>query len=375
VQIRCIISTKQGNRQLTTDIFNAAALDRKRLAFTVLRRAGSDFGHTITQIMSRRGRKGMLTRRSVVAGLTGLCVTGTGAFADAPQPKTPVAFKVPRGACDTHVHVIGDPTPFPMSRSRDYTPPPATVDELRSMLEFLSVDRVVIVTPDIYGNDNSATLAAIKELGRDRARGVAWVAETTPPEALDFMRTAGIVGMRVNLNGGQHFDAAVATKRLQAKFRLAQRQKWHLQFSEPPFVVSALKAQFASSPVPIVFTYFGWAEGGVDEPGFGAVLSLIKSGSAYVKLSEPYRLSKKGPDYPDLVPVVRALLAANPDRVLWGSGWPYVSGAVAGRPVTAITPDLPIDAGHLLNLFATWVPDAETRRKILVDNPVRLYGF
>ena len=262
-----------------------------------------------------------------------------------------------------------------MSRSRDYTPPPATADELREMLGLLGVDRVVIVTPDIYGTDNSANSAAIRELGHDRARGVAWVAETNPPQALDFMKAAGIVGIRVSLYEGKGFDAAVAAKHLQAKFDLAQIQGWHLQFSEPPFVVSALKTQLASSPVPLVFTYFGWAEGGVDEPGFDAVLSLIRSGSAYVKLSEPYRLSKKGPDYPDLVPVVQALLAANPDRVLWGSGWPNVSGAVPGLSVTAITPDLPIDAGHLLNLFATWVPDAEVRRKILVDNPARLYGF
>lgn len=317
----------------------------------------------------------MLTRRSVVAALGGLHVASSRTFAAGPKVKTSVAFEVPRGACDTHVHVIGELTKFPMSRGRDYTPPPATADELREMLGLLGVDRVVIVTPDVYGTDNSATLAAIKELGQDRARGVAWVAETAPPQTLDLMRAAGIVGIRVSLSGSNGFDAAAAAKHLQARFDLAQRWGWHLQFSEPPFAVSALKAQLASSPVPLVLTYFGWAEGGVGEPGFDAVLSLIKSGSAYVKLSEPYRLSKKGPDYPELVPVVRALLAANPDRVLWGSGWPHVSGAIPGRSVTAITPDLPIDAGHLLNLLATWVPDAATRRKILVDNPARLYGF
>jgi predicted TIM-barrel fold metal-dependent hydrolase len=113
----------------------------------------------------------------------------------------------------------------------------------------------------------------------------------------------------------------------------------------------------------------------VEQPGFDSVLSLIKSGPAYVKLSEPYRLSKKGPNYSDLAPVVQALLAANPDRLLWGSGWPHLSGAVPGRPKTDITPDLPIDAGQLLNGFAAWVPDVETRRKILVENPARLYGF
>jgi predicted TIM-barrel fold metal-dependent hydrolase len=317
----------------------------------------------------------MLTRRSVVAGLSGLCVATAGGFAAAPKPKTRVAFEVPRGACDTHVHVIGKFEEFPMSQDRDYTPPPATVDELRELLQFLSFDRVVIVTPDIYGTDNSATLAAIKELGQNRARGVAWIAQTTPSEALDSMSAAGIAGIRVFLNASRGFDVPIAAKYLQAQFDLAQKRGWHLQFSVPPFVVAALEAQFASSPVPLVFTYFGWAQGGVEQPGFDALLSLIKSGLAYVKLSEPYRLSKKGPNYPDLVPVVQALLATNPDRLLWGSGWPYVSGAVPGRPITDVTPDLPIDAGHLLNLLAAWVPSAETRRKILVDNPARLYGF
>jgi predicted TIM-barrel fold metal-dependent hydrolase len=319
----------------------------------------------------------MLTRRSVIAGLSGLCVATirtSRAIATGQLPKTSVTFEVPRGACDSHVHVIGKPEEFPMSRDRDNTPPPATADELRDLLQFLNFDRVVIVTPDIYGTDNSATLAAIKELGQDRARGVAWIDETTSPELLDSMRAAGIAGIRVHI-GGKDFDAAVAANRLQAKFDLAKKRGWHLEFSEPPDVVAALAPQLASSPVPLVFTYFGWAAGGVDQPGFDSVLSLIKSGPAYVKLSEPYRLSKKGPNYSDLAPVVQALLAANPDRLLWGSGWPYLSGAVPGRPKTDITPDLPIDAGQLLNGFAAWVPDVETRRKILVENPARLYGF
>jgi predicted TIM-barrel fold metal-dependent hydrolase len=320
----------------------------------------------------------MLTRRSVVTGLSALCVVTTRtsrAFATGPTPKTSVAFEVPRGACDTHVHVIGKPEEFPMSRERDSTPPPATADELRDLLQFLNFDRVVIVTPDIYGTNNSATLAAIKELGQDRARGVAWVDEATSSEDLDSMTAAGITGIRVSIYGGKTFEAAAAAKGLQAKFDLAKKRGWHLEIAAPPDIIAALAAPLAASPVPLALATFGWAEGGVEQPGFDAVLSLIKSGPAYVKLSEPYRLSKKGPDYPDLVPVIQALLAANPDRLLWGSGWPHLSGGVRGRPKTDITPDLPIDAGHLLNLFAGWVPDAETRRKILIDNPARLYGF
>jgi predicted TIM-barrel fold metal-dependent hydrolase len=292
------------------------------------------------------------------------------------MPKTTVAFEVPRGACDAHVHVIGEPTEFPMSRHRDYTPPAATASELIEVLKFLNFDRVVIVTPTVYGADNSATLAAIKQLGRDRARGVALVDETTSPTVLDSLMEAGIAGIRLLLSGAAAEHPEAAAKHMQAAIDLAMARGWHLDISTPPDVIAALAAQLESSPVPLVLDYFGWVAGGVEQPGFDAVLSLVRSGRAYVKLAEPYRLSLDAPDYRNLAPVVQALLATNPDRLLWGSGWPHVdSSAPAGRARTDIAPDLPIDAGHLLNLFAEWVPDPETRRKILVENPARLYRF
>src|SRR5260370_30676519 len=107
----------------------------------------------------------MLTRRTVVASIGALCVSlpnSRRVAAAGPTPKTNVAFDVPRGACDAHVHVIGDPAEFPMSPNRDYTPPAATANELLGTLKFLNLDRLVIVTPTVYGTDNSATLAAIK---------------------------------------------------------------------------------------------------------------------------------------------------------------------------------------------------------------------
>jgi len=262
-----------------------------------------------------------------------------------------------------------------MSPDRDYTPPPATADELKEMLRFLNFDRVVIITPAIYDTANSATLAAIRQLGKDRARGVAWVAEGTPSKVLDSMAENGIAGIRVSLYQGRGVTAESIAKRLQAKVDLAKKHRWHLQIATPPDVIAAVEAQLASSPVSVVLDTFGWVEGGVAQPGFNAVLSLVKSGKAYIKLAEPYRLSKQGPDYSDLIPVVQALVGANPDRVLWGSGWPHVSGSAPGRGKEDVSPDLPLDSGHLLNLFAAWVPDAETRDKILVDNPARLYGF
>lgn len=322
----------------------------------------------------------MLRRRTALttAGVFG-CFMAASYFlrvsVSGPTPKTPIAFEVPRGACDAHVHVIGDSKEFPLSVDRDYTPPAATAHELREVLQFLNFDRVVIVTPDVYDTDNSATLSAIRQLGQDRARGVAWIAETTPSDVLDSMRTAGIVGIRLSFGQGGVFNAEAAAKRLWKGVDLAEKRGWHLEIATPPDVTAALVTQLESCPVPVVMSTFGWAEGGVEQAGFDAVLSLVKSGKAYVKLSEPYRLSKKGPNYPDLMRVVQALVAANPDRLLWGSGWPFVSGPVPGRAKLDLTPHLPLDAGHLLNLFAGWVPDAETRRKILVANPARIYGF
>ena len=318
-------------------------------------------------------RRAVFIRLSAVGASLGLIVNSRHTCTAGSSTTIKVAFDVPRGACDAHVHVIGEPANYPMSRERDYSPPPATVDELAETLTSLTFDRVVIVTPTIYGNDNSATIDAIRRLGRTRARGVALISESTSSEALDSMKEAGIAGIRLFLGGARVFNPAAAAKRLQIWINLAKDRGWHLQISAPPDVIAALAAQLAVSPVPLVLDYFGWVAGGVGQPGFDTLLSLVKSGRAYIKLAEPYRLSKKRPDYDDLVPVVQAFLATNPDRLLWGSGWPHVDSS-SGSRLTAV-PNLPDDAGHLLNLFARWVPDAELRRKILVENPARLYGF
>lgn len=318
--------------------------------------------------------KAMLTRRAVLMKLSAIAAAFSSrqVYAASPSSQTTVAFDVPSGACDAHVHLIGEPAKYPMSGERDYTPPPATTDELVQLLKHLTFDRVVIVTPTIYGNDNSVTLDAIEQLGRERARGVAFITESTSSATLDSMKERGIAGIRLFLRGAGIFNPGAAAKHLQSMTDLAKERGWHLQIATPPDVIGALAAQLAASPVPLVLDTFGWVAGGVEQHGFDALLSLVKSGRAYVKLAEPYRISKKSPDYHDLVPVVQAFLAANPDRLLWGSGWPHVdSASSSGR----VAPNLPIDAGHLLNLFARWVPDAEARRKILVENPARLYGF
>ena len=303
-----------------------------------------------------------------MGGFWAFITGGDRVLAKASLAKTPVAFTVPAGACDAHVHVIGEPNQFPMSSERDYTPPPATADQLRTQLQFLKIDRVVIVTPDVYATNNAATLAAIEDIGRDRARGVAWVGEHTPSETFSSMRSRGIEGIRLKLT------PTTTSKYLEDNFELAMKYDWHAQIMGSPEVIASLLPQLSRSPVPLVIDTFGWVRRGVEQNGFDAVLRLVRSGQAHVKLSEPYRLSNKK-DYPDLAPVVKALLTANADLLLLGSGWPYVSGPQLGLKKSDITPDLPMDAGRLLNVFAAWVPDARLRQKILVDNPAKLYRF
>lgn len=324
----------------------------------------------------------MLTRRHGLKLAASLGAASLGAApsraADAPTVKTPVAFEVPPGACDCHVHVFPDPARFPFWSGRAYTPPVATAAELLALQQALHMDRVVIVTPSVYGTDNSATLDGMRQLGPERARGVAVIGDQTGPAELDAMAQAGIRGVRVNLEQAGVFDPEASAKRLDAAVQQIGGRPWHLQVYSRLSVIAPLKAQFAALPVPVVFDHFAGAQAalGPQQPGFDAVLDLVRSGKAYVKVSGAYRASSKAPDYPDVAPLARALVAANPDRLVWGSDWPHPDSAtVPGRKPTDLAPAQPIDDGRVLNLLAEWVPDAATRAKILVDNPKRLYGF
>jgi len=127
-----------------------------------------------------------------------------------------------------------------------------------------------------------------------------------------------------------------------------------------------------------VFDHFGGAQAalGLQQPGFADLVELVRSRKAYVKISGAHRASKQAPDYADVVPLARALIAANADRILWGTDWPRPNTAApSGGQPTEVTPLLQIDDGSLLNQLLLWAPDPAVRKKILVDNPARLYGF
>jgi predicted TIM-barrel fold metal-dependent hydrolase len=321
----------------------------------------------------------MLTRRgmmlaSIAAGVTMNTKT---VLAKAAQPSTAVNFDIPAGACDCHTHIHPDPEKFPFFAGRVYTPELASPEEMTALHKALRIERVVIVTPSIYGPDNSATLFGIKARGAT-ARGVAVIDDKTSEADLDAMAQAGIRGIRLNLATGGVNDPTVGRPRFSAAVERVKARGWHVQLFTSLAMISAIKDLVAASPVPVVFDHFGGAQAalGTGQPGFADLVELVKSGKAHVKISGAYRSSKLRPDYADAAPLAQALIAANPDRIVWGTDWPHPESVTPpGKQVTDVTPLFQIDDGRLLNQLPVWAPDAAVRNKILVDNPARLYGF
>ena len=282
---------------------------------------------------------------------------------------------MPDNACDCHTHIHADPEKFPFYSGRVYTPELASPEEMAELHKALHIKRVVIVTPSVYGPDNSATLFGMKARGAD-ARGVAVIDDKTTDAQLDAMHAAGVRGIRLNLATGGTNDPNVARQRFEAAVNRMKTRGWHVQMYTNLAVISGIKDLILVSPVPVVIDHFGGAQGalGVEQPGFADLIALVKSGKAYVKISGGYRASKQPPDYPDAAPLAKALIAANVDRIVWGTDWPHPNSS-SGKPATEVTPLSQIDDGRLMNQLVVWAPDAATRKKILVDNPVQLYQF
>ena len=281
-----------------------------------------------------------------------------------------LSFDVPAGACDTHVHVIGDTARYPFVPKRAYTPPEASVEDLRAVHQALRLQRVVIVQPSFYGTDNSCTLDAIKDIGGS-ARGIAVIDGNTPDAALDDMQRIGIRGVRLNLSTAGVTDPAASARMLA---RLPGASAVQMACGEYPALVAALKQDFAALPFPLVIDHFGGAKS-VNAPEFDALIELVGSGKAYVKISATKLFETDPPDFAGYAAMAKALIAANPDRILWGSNWPHPGARTPGYVITDLMPWRDIDDAVVLNLLPAWEPDATVRKKILVDNPARLFGF
>jgi predicted TIM-barrel fold metal-dependent hydrolase len=280
---------------------------------------------------------------------------------------------LPAGAIDTHIHIVGPQSKYPMAANRVYTPPEASVADLRKLRTEIGVPRQVVVQPSFYGFDNSCTLDAVAELGRS-ARAVAVVPLNVTDAELRRLSSAGVMGIRLNFSTLGIRDREVAVLQI---LELAPRVRpygWHIQINTEPELLSSLAPIVAVLRMPIVIDHIGNPDAslGLQQPGFQALLEMVRVGSVHVKLSAPYNHSKL-PDYSDVAPFMKALIAARPERCLWGTNWPHPAAVRA--PISEVSPYQQIDNQNLVRLFFEWCPDEAIRRMILVDTPARLYGF
>ena len=271
-------------------------------------------------------------------------------------------FKPPPLACDAHCHVFGPAATFPYDPKAAYTPEDAPFEELQKLHLRLGLQRAVIVHASCHGPDMRATLDAIARSG-GRYRGTAIIDETYGDKEFQQMQDGGIRGVRFNFV--RHLGGRPDMRFFENTVQRLKAMGWHLILHLDAQDLPELESVFKTLPVPFVIDHMGRVKAGegLDQQPFRVLLNTLGNEKAWVKICGAERVSSKGSPFTDAVQFGRALVEAAPDRVLWGTDWPH--------PNVKWMPD---DAG-LLELFAQMVPDAALQKRILVDNPARLYGF
>ena len=281
------------------------------------------------------------------------------------HPRRP-GFALPEGSVDTHVHVF-EPG-YDLSPARGYNPPYSTLADLERLHATLGIARVVFTQPSVYGIDNSAILDAMEALNArtpGRARAVVALDMDVSDKQLAALDASGVRGVRLNFDnkGGMPIEPDDIPE-LAARIRPFG---WHLEFLFPGKDIVGLMPVFTALKVPMSIAHFAYqsASAGIEAPGFRALVELARRGNTWIKISGANRVSATDlPPYDDVKPMARALIAAAPGRIMWGTDWPHPNKYVAN----------PND-GDLVDALGDWVSDDATRRRIMVDTPAAFYRF
>jgi predicted TIM-barrel fold metal-dependent hydrolase len=274
---------------------------------------------------------------------------------------------LPEGSCDCHAHVFGPFEQFPLATERTYTPPSAPRADYMAMLDAAGLARGVLVHPTANGWDNSAMLDAIAA-APERLRGVAVVPLDTSENELNKLHDQGVRGVRFT-ETAQQVNAPSPPGRLSLQDLYAFAPKlrelgWHAQIWANASILADHLGGLTALGLPVVLDHLGFFDvsRGVEDTAFQSLLRFVAEGPGWVKLTM-FRNSKEA-DYSDVRPFHEALIGANPERLVWGSDWPFLGMTGERRPTTE----------GLLGKLMEWTPEPVLPR-ILVDNPARLYGF
>lgn len=280
-----------------------------------------------------------------------------------PDPHPPHAFTPPPGACDAHCHIFGPAARFPFAPDRAYTPPDSGIDRFERLQQRLGLSRAVFVQASCHGTDNAAMVDALRR-GGGRYAGVAMIDESFSAADIARLHDVGVRGTRFNfvahLGGAPDLDVF---------WRLVDRVQpfgWHIVLHFDAKDLPRYAELLDRMPCPYVIDHMARVPviAGVEQEPFQQLLALLRDERCWVKICGAERLTADGPPpYDDVVPFARAIIAAAPGRVLWGTDWPHPN--VRHMP----------DDGDLLDLLARFAPDAELRDRILVRNPETLYDF
>jgi predicted TIM-barrel fold metal-dependent hydrolase len=279
-----------------------------------------------------------------------------------PDTRTP-AFKLPPLACDAHCHIFGPGDRYPYAPDRSYTPPDAPLEMFRALHARIGVERAVIVNASVHGTDNRVALDAIAVSG-GRYRAVANIDDTITDAELEVLHQGGFRGCRFNFV--RHLGGVPNLKVFDRVIARIAPLGWHVDLHFDAIDLPEFAPMLNRLPVRYTIDHMGRvkASDGLDQRPFQALIDLMRNDEkCWVKVCGAERVSTAGPPFVDAVSFARRIVETAPDRVIWGTDWPHPN-------VKAMPND-----GDLVDLIPLFMPEPDLQKRVLVDNPARLFEF
>ncbi len=284
-------------------------------------------------------------------------------FPPDPNPKKP-RLVAPPGSWDTHFHVYA-PHLFPFAEKRRYTPPAAPVEHYLQINSALGLERGVIVQPSVHGTNTAVTMHAVAN-SNGRLVGMIRCDPNLTAGVIDKLHAAGIRGLRFPIS--RHLGDSLSENVFHHNTALMERVGWVVDMQVDAEVMVAKAGMIKNCKLPVIIDTWGQVDPrkGPDDPAFRVLLDLVGNYRAYVKIHGTNRFLARGVPYADMIRAAHALIAAAPDRILWGTDWPHSE---------IFEPNKMCNDGELLDYLLDYAPDETIRKKILVDNPKRLFDW